>query len=105
MTKKEKVQSIQCLLGKFSDVGAYYKLLEDMGDLKANYHEYMTTAPINCDVELERLPTADWDLTCALLTTILREDHFDNGSFMRRYHKGQVDAILNRMIELLSAPK
>lgn len=102
MTNSEKIKAIQCLLDKPDNVGAYYKLLEDMGGLKINYRDYMITEPIDCDVELERLATADWDLTCALLTMLLREDHFDNGAFMRRHRKGQVDAILKRMIELLS---
>lgn len=102
MTNEAKIKAIQHLIDNPDNEGAYYKLLEDMGGLKINYHEYMTTAPIDCDAELERLPTAGWNLTCALLTMLLREDHFSNGSFMRRQRKGQVDAILNRMIELLS---
>lgn len=102
MTNAEKIKAIQCLLDKPDNEGAYYKLLEDMGGLKINYRDYMITEPIDCDVELERLPTADWDLACAMLTTLLREDHFSNGSFMRRQRKGQVNAILNRMIELLT---
>ena len=105
MTNSEKIKAIQCLLDKPDNVGAYYKLLEDMGGIKINYRDYMITEPIDCDVELERLATADWDLTCALLTTLLREDHFDNGSFERRQRKGQVDAILNRMTELLTDTK
>ena len=102
MTNQEKIIAIQSLLDNPDNVGAYYKLLEDMGDLKTNYHDYLTTAPINCDKEFKRVPTADWDLACALLTTLLREDYFDNGAFMLRQRKGQVDAILKRMIELLS---
>ena len=102
MTNQEKIKAIQHLIDNPDNEGAYYKLLDDMGGLKINYNEYMTTAPIDCNVELERLPTAGWNLTCALLTMLLREDHFDNGAFMRRQSKGQVDAILNRMIELLA---
>ena len=102
MTNQEKIKAIKHLIDNPDNEGAYYKLLDDMGGLKINYRDYMTTAPIDCDVELERLPTAGWSLTCALLTMLLREDHFDNGAFMRRQRKGQVDAILNRMIELLA---
>ena len=105
MTNQEKIRAIQRLLDKPENESAYYKLLEDMDGLKINYRDYMTTEPIHCDLELERVPTADWDLACALLTTLLREDHFSNGSFERRQRKGQVDAILHRMIELLSAQK
>ena len=105
MTNQEKIRAIQRLIDTPNTEEFYYKLLEDMGGLKINYNEYMTTAPINCNVELERLPTAGWNLTCALLTMLLREDYFSNGSFERRQRKGQVDAILHRMIELLSTPK
>ena len=105
MTNQEKIKAIKHLIDNPNSEVAYYQLLEDMGGLKINYNEYMTTAPINCDVELERVPAAGWNLTCALLTMLLREDHFDNGAFMRRQHKGQVDAILNRMIELLTDVK
>ena len=105
MTNQEKIRAIQCLLDKPDNEGAYYKLLEDMDGLKINYRDYMVTEPIDCDVELERVQAADWDLACALLTTLLREDYFDNGSFMRRQRKGQVDAILHRMIELLAETK
>ena len=103
MTNSEKNKAIQCLLDKPDNEGAYYKLLEGMGELKINYRDYMITEPIDCNAELERVAMADWDLACALLTMLLREDHFSNGSFMRRQRKGQVNAILNRMIELLSA--
>lgn len=79
----------------------YYKALEAMGDLIANYGDYMTTEPINCDEELKRLPEADYELCSALLTMLLREDHFSNGSFGRRCRNGQVQPIIDRMITLL----
>lgn len=46
----------------------FFNVLEKCGDLKTNHVDYMTTYPINCDVELLRLPTADYDLCCALKT-------------------------------------
>jgi len=102
MTNQEKIQAIQYVIDNPNIEEMYYDLLERMGDLKRNYWDYMTTEPINCDEELKRLPTADYELCTALLTMLLREDHFSNGSFMRRHEKGQVDAILKRMIETLS---
>ena len=63
----------------------------------------MTTSPIDCDKELERLSNADYDLCTALLTMLLREDHFANGSFIERYESGSVNAILNKMIDLLKS--
>lgn len=83
-------------------VDHYYEALEQTGDMKYHYYDYMTTEPINCEKELERLPEADYDLCCALLTMLLREDHFSNGSFDERYRAGQVQPILQRMIDLLS---
>lgn len=81
----------------------FYEVLEECGDLKFNYYEYATTSPIDCDQELLRLPTADYDTCCALLTMLLREDHFSNGSFGQRQRAGQVKPIIDRMIALLEA--
>ena len=79
----------------------YYDLLEQFDDLKRNYWDYMTTEPINCNIELLRLPSADYELCTALLTMLLREDHFSNGSFGERLASGAVGVILDRMIENL----
>lgn len=84
---------------------ALYDALEKCDALKYNYHEYMTTAPIDCDKELLRLPVADYDLCCALLTMLLREDHFCNGSIERRQRCGQVKPIIERIIKLLALKK
>lgn len=80
----------------------YYELLGIMGSMKYGYGDYMTTAPINCDEELKRTATADWDLCCALLTMLLREDHFAQyGCFENRCEKGDVQRIIDRMIAVL----
>ena len=102
MNKYDKVNAIKELIDAPNTSEKYYDLLENMGDLKTDYHTYATTEPINCDKELERVPKADYELCTALLTMILREDHFSNGSFERRQRIGQVTTILNRMIETLS---
>lgn len=93
----EKLNSTGVLRPEF-----FYDVLEKCDALKRNYHDYMTTAPINCDEELLRLPAADYDLCCALLTMLLREDHFSNGSFDRRQRCGQVKPIVERIINLLT---
>ena len=82
---------------------SFYDVLEKCESLKTNYHNYITTAPIDCEKELLRLPEANYDLCCALLTMLLREDHFSNGSFDRRQRKGQVKPIIERIISLLEA--
>lgn len=84
-------------------VERFYDVLEKCRALKTDYHKYMTTAPVNCDTELQRLSGADYDLCCALLTMLLREDHFCNGSFERRQHSGQVRPIVERIIMLLTS--
>ena len=80
-----------------------YDVLEECGDLKFNYHEFASTHPIDCRQELLRLPAADYDTCSALLTMLLREDHFSNGSFERRQRAGEVKPIIDRMIALLEA--
>lgn len=102
MTNKEKAQMIQVAIDHPGTESTYYGLLENLGDLKGNYADYMTTEPINCNEELQRVANADYELCTALLTAILREDHFSNGSFERRQRTGQVDEILKRMVAELN---
>ena len=85
-----------------SSMSEYYKALEKIRNIKSNYGDYLITELINCSTELERLPGADYDLCCALLTMLLRKDHFSNGSFERRCKSGQVQSVVDKMISLLS---
>ena len=102
ITNEEKIALFQKLnTDALLRVELFYEVLEECEALKNNYHDYMTTAPVDCNQELLRLPTADYDLCCALLTMLLREDHFINGSFDTRQRKGQVKPIVERMISLL----
>ena len=102
MTKQEKIQIIHSLL-KEQRAGRFYETLGDMDDLRNNYFDYMTTKPINCSEELKRVSVADYELCTALLTMLIREDHFSNGSFERRVQAGDVKIILERMIEILES--
>lgn len=102
MQTVDKIIKIQDALKHPGNEEMYYKLLEDMGDLKKNYSDYMTTEPINIDEELGRVPEADYELCTALLTTLLREDHFSNGLFQRWQRAGEVNMILERMLAVLS---
>ena len=92
MTNEEKIMRFKQLLSSI-DASNSYEVLEETGDLKTNYWDYMTTEPVNCNEELKRLECADYDLCSALLTMLLREDHFCDG--------GQVECIVQRMIKLL----
>ena len=91
-----KLNTDNVLSGEF-----FYEVLEKCEALKKNYYDYMTTDPIDSKKELLRLPTADYNLCCALLTLLLREDHFSNGLFDTYQRKGQVKPIVERMISLL----
>ena len=103
MKREEKIEMIQEIIEKKDPyIGLYAELLLSMGDMKLNYRDYMITEPINCSEELKRVFNADYDLCAALLTMVLREDHFSNGSFKRRFAAGQVLPILKRMMDVLS---
>lgn len=103
MTNKEKIQLLKAEPPKPCCLADYYQeLLNKVGSIKYSYGDYMTTEPINCDIELNRTATADWDLCCALLTMLFREDHFSQyGCFDNRYKKGDVQRIINRMVDIL----
>ncbi len=101
MDANEKRKIIQELLDNPKHVDYYYKALEDMGDLKSNYYDYISTESMSCDEELRRVPTADYELCTALLTMLLREDHFCNGSFAERLRDGDVQPLLERILEVV----
>jgi hypothetical protein len=100
--ENEKITCIKIMINKELEVSEVYNLFEKMGDIKYNYRDYMITEPIDVNEELKRVENANYDLCAALLTMILREDHFSNGSFDERVESGQVRAILERMIKVLS---
>ena len=104
MQTSQKIALLQTLSSdRILHAELFYDILEECGDLKFNYYDYATTHPIDCRQELMRLPTADYDTCCALLTMLLREDHFSNGSFGERQRNGEVKPIVDRMISLLEA--
>lgn len=79
----------------------YYEQLESLEMIKYDYGSYLITEPINIEVELRRVHEADFELCCALLTMLFREDHFDNGSFDHRVERGDVKMIVERMRDLI----
>ena len=84
------------------DADHLYETLEKHDIIIPNYTIYMTTSPVNCDRELLRLSSANYELCCALLTMLLREDYFCSGSFKKRQESGQVKSIFKRIINLLA---
>ena len=102
MTKSQKIALLRTLSSnRVLPIELFYDVLEQCGDLKTNYRDYILSHPIDCEQELLRLSNADYDLCSALLTMLLREDHFDNGIFDERQHAGQVKSIVDRMLFLL----
>lgn len=74
------------------------ELLAAWPGLKRNYHDYMITEPIDFQKELKRVPEADYDVCCALLTMIVQENR--DGLFESYVYNSDVIRILNRMIKL-----
>lgn len=104
MNLDKKIELLQNInTNRVLQAEVFYETIEKCGDIKNHYYDFMITHPINCDMELLRLPTANYDLCCALLTMLLREDHFSNGSFGERQRNGQVKPIIERMISILSS--
>lgn len=103
MTNKEKIELLKSKRPDGCSLEMHYQnLLEQIGGLKRQYYDYMITEPINVDEELKRVETADFDLCGALLTLLLREDHFAQyGCFERRCKNGDVQRIIDRMIYVL----
>lgn len=97
--KREKLQSL--LAQKHGYEWEYNECLREIGDQKQNYHDFLETEPVDATKELKRLPDADYNLCAALLTMLLSEDHWINGSFEQRCRNGEVTPILQRMIDLL----
>ena len=78
-----------------------HHFLEDMGDIKYNYQDYLT-GNLSLSEELKRIPTADYELCTAILTTILREEYFSFGSFEPRVWNGDITLVLKRMLDVLA---
>ena len=83
--------------------GLLYETIYKCNLLKHDYSSYMTTHPINCDIELLRLPSSNYDLCCALLTMLLREDYFCNGAFEKRIRNGDIKRVVDRLISILES--
>ena len=94
MTNEEKIMKFRQLLSNIN-VTDSYEVLEETGDLKTNYWDYMTTEPINCNEELKRLEHADYDLCSALLTMLLREDHFVMVLLIREWNPGRLNVLFS----------
>ena len=80
----------------------YYEVFSQNNLLVSEYYNYLMTAPIDVNLELERLNGADLELCYALMTMLFRQDHFDNGSFEKHIKDGSAASVVRRIIKLLS---
>jgi hypothetical protein len=63
----------------------------------------MTTRPISLDEEMNHLDNANYAFSRALLTAIMREDYFENGSLMERIKTGDLVKVMKRLKKLYLA--
>ena len=80
------------------DPQVFYDVLGPVDLLVGNYGDFLKSRPVDVDKELERLPNAGFKLACAFMSMILREEYYSGGMFAARREKGQVNAVLDRMI-------
>lgn len=80
------------------DPQVFYNMLGTADLLVGNYGDFLKSRPVDVEEELKRLPNAGFKLACAMMTMLLREDYFSGGMFAARKAKGQVGAVLDRMI-------
>lgn len=100
-TQKKIAHLKELLNPQYTLVDFYTEVLEEIGALDYRYYDKMTTSPIDVKAELNRLPQADFSMCGTLLTMLLREDHFSEGIFGKRFREGDVTPIVERMIHLL----
>lgn len=80
------------------DPQIFYDVLGPLELLVGNYGDFLKSRPVDVDEELKRLPNAGFRLACAFMSMLLREEYFSGGMFAVRKAKGQVNAVLDRMI-------
>lgn len=90
-TKSELFQIIVRNI-EINPISLVTEAMEQTGDLIHNFADYMTTEPYETEKELERLPEADYELCCALISMVLKE---------KNCKKEDIEKILKRMIFLL----
>jgi len=75
----------------------FYQTLQYSEFIDYNYSEHLSTTSVFIQQELKMLKSADFIFIKALLTAMLREDRFDNGSFERRLESGEVSRVLRKL--------
>lgn len=81
----------------------FIKSFYQSGLLDIQYCDHMTTRPISLDEEMNHLDNANYAFSRALLTAIMREDYFENGSLMERIKTGDLVKVMKRLKKLYLA--
>lgn len=76
--------------------------LDINGMVVRDYYNYISSTPIDVDYELMQIASADLEKSAALLSMLFREDHFSEGSFEKRWRKGEVQKVLQRMLDVIN---
>lgn len=76
-------------------VETYCTVLEEINALTFNYAEWL--GELDVDKQLKKVPKADYNLACAIITMILREDYWTNGKFKERLSAGEVRCVIEKM--------
>ena len=97
----KKIETLKGLLNlkqntRRSYVTEYYEALEDINAMVYNYPDWFDDKGV--DEQLKKLDKADYNMACAIMTLVLREDYWINGSFKRRFEAGEVTPIIEKMI-------
>ena len=77
----------------------YNSVLDEINALVFNYAEWL--GELDVDEQLKKVPQADYNLACAIITMILREDYWSNGMFEKRLRAGDVRCVIEKMISEL----
>ncbi len=103
MDNAEKIKRLQRINPKIMHSNAIAQDLEKIGAYKTDYRNYLLSgSSVDYDAELARVATADYDTVCAIMTMLTREALFCGEKFFKKHvDNGEVDGIINRMIELL----
>lgn len=78
----------------------FLKSLHQSGLMDSQYYDHMTTRPICIDEEMQQLANADYSFIRALLTAIVREDYYENGSLTKRIKNGDLAKVLKKLKKL-----
>lgn len=75
----------------------FYETLITSEFIDYDYSTHLSEGPIIIDEEIRKIKNADFIFAKAMLTAIMREDHFCNGSFEKRVANGDVYQVIRKL--------